>query len=218
MKFIRPSTLALVLTTAFVLPASVYASPMADASSADNGNSAALQSVATRSAEEGFIVDMGDRAIGFLGDQKLSESAKKTAFRKLLNDSFDMDTIARFSLGTYWRSASSPQQKEYMKLFNDMIVKVYSKRFADYKGQSFEVQSSRVESAKDSVVTSFIVPTDGPKVKVDWRVRKKDKGYKVVDVVVEGVSMAQTQRADFASVIQRGGGDVSVLINHLKAQ
>ena len=164
-----------------------------------------------------FIASMGDRGINFLGNQSMTQEAKKAEFRQLLNDSFDMSTIGRFSLGTYWRTATPAQQQEYQKLFNDMIVKVYSKRFSDYKGQKFEVRSARPEG-KDSVVTSFIVPSDGPQVQVDWRVRNKGGSYKVVDIIVEGVSMSQTQRADFASVIQRGGGKVDVLLQHLRQQ
>lgn len=178
-----------------------------------------LQQVADVAEDVGaknFISSMGERGINFLGNQAMSESAKKAEFKKLLNDSFDMNTIARFSLGSSWKTATPAQQKEYLSLFNAMIIKVYSKRFSDYKGQTFEVKSSRKQSDKDSVVTSFIVPDDGAKVQVDWRVRNKGGSYKVVDIVVEGVSMSQTQRADFASVIQRGGGKIEALLEYLR--
>lgn len=175
--------------------------------------------VAADSAAEGaknFISSMGDRGINFLGNEGMSMEAKKAEFKSLLNESFDMNTIGRFALGTYWKSATPAQQQEYLKLFNKMIIKVYSKRFSDYKGQKFEVKSARKETDKDYVVTSFIVPTDGPQVQVDWRVRNKGGSYKVVDIIVEGVSMSMTQRADFASVIQRGGGNVDALLTHLR--
>ena len=165
-----------------------------------------------------FIASMGDRGINFLGNPSMSQDAKKAEFRSLLNESFDMNTIGRFALGTYWRSATPAQQKEYQKLFNNMIVKVYSQRFSDYKGQKFEVKSVRKETEKDFMVTSFIVPTNGPQVRVDWRVRNKGGAYRVVDIIVEGVSMSVTQRADFASVIQRGGGKVEALLAHLRQQ
>ena len=165
-----------------------------------------------------FIASMGDRGINFLGNEAMSVDAKKAEFKSLLNESFDMGTIGRFALGTYWRSATPAQQTEYQKLFNDMIVKVYSKRFSDYKGQKFEVKSARKENEKDTVVTSYIVPNQGAKVQVDWRVRNKGGSYRVVDIIVEGVSMSMTQRADFASVIQRGGGNVDVLLSHLRQQ
>lgn len=177
--------------------------------------------VAAKTVDAGaqkFIAGMGDRGINFLGDQSMSAEAKKAEFSKLLNDSFDMNTIARFSLGNYWNGATPVQQKEYLKLFKTMIVKVYSKRFSDYKGQKFDVRSSQKQSEKDTLVSSFIVPTDGPEVRVDWRVRNNGGVYKVVDIIVEGVSMGQTQRSDFSSVIQRGGGNIDVLLNHLRQQ
>lgn len=163
-----------------------------------------------------FIAGMGDRGINFLGDEGMSQSAKTAEFKKLLNDSFDMNTIGRFALGTNWKNATPAQQKEYQKLFNNMIVQVYSRRFSEYQGQKFEVQAARKENEKDAVVTSFIVPSSGPKVRVDWRVRNRGGSYKVVDIIVEGVSMSMTQRADFASVIQRGGGDIEALLAHLR--
>ncbi|PZO86799.1 MAG: toluene tolerance protein [Micavibrio aeruginosavorus] len=165
-----------------------------------------------------FIAGMGERGINFLGNQNMSMEAKKAEFSKLLNDSFDMNTISRFSLGQYWRAATPAQQKEYQKLFNTMVVKVYSNRFSEYKGQKFEVRNARKENEKDAIVTSYIVPTSGPEVRVDWRVRAKGATYKVVDIIVEGVSMGQTQRADFSSVIQRGGGNVEALLEHLRKQ
>ncbi len=165
-----------------------------------------------------FIASMGDRGINFLGNQSMTMEAKRAEFAKLLNESFDMSTIGRFCLGTYWKVATPAQQQEYQKLFKTMIVKIYSKRFSDYKGQKFDVRTARKENEKDSVVSSYIVPTSGPEVRVDWRVRNKGGSYRVIDIVVEGVSMSQTQRADFASVIQRGGGNVDVLLSHLRGQ
>ena len=211
------------LTSAAV--AIVFSAQGASAASSDlrlDGPSSQIVFVAAASNQmegsKNFISSMGDRGINFLGNQSMSQDAKAAEFSKLLNDSFDMATIGRFALGTYWKTATPAQQQEYSKLFKTMIVKVYSKRFSDYKGQKFEVRSARQENDKDSVVTSFIVPTDGPQVQVDWRVRNKGGSYKVVDIIVEGVSMSMTQRADFASVIQRGGGKIEVLLEHLRQQ
>ena len=163
-----------------------------------------------------FIDSMAQRAIGFLDSDEISEEQRKEEFRKLLNDSFDMKTIGRFSLGTYWKQATAPQQQEYQTLFKNMIVEVYSRRFGDYNGQKLDVRSAAPTAKGDTLVTTFIVPADGPEIQVDWRVRKEGGQFKIVDVLVEGVSMALTQRADFASVIQRGGGNVEVLLEHLR--
>ncbi len=167
-------------------------------------------------AAEKFISTMGDEAIGFLSNSNLSVSQKEQEFRKLLNRNFDMDTISRFALGRNWQTASAAQKKEYQSLVNNMIVEVYSQRFNDYQGESFEVKSSQPTGKSDYLVSSVIVPEGGSKVKVDWRVRDNNGRFKIVDVIVEGVSMTLTQRSEFASVIQRGGGDVDALIAHLK--
>ena len=98
-----------------------------------------------------------------------------------------------------------------------MVVNVYAQRFGDYKGQKFEVKSARPVGNGDVLVTSFIIPTDGSdNIQVDWRVRNKGGTMKIVDVLVSGVSMSVTQRSDFSSVIQRGGGSVDVLLKYLK--
>lgn len=164
-----------------------------------------------------FIDDMAGQAIQFLGNPNMSQDAKRQAFDKLLRESFDMDTIGRFALGRYYRTSSDAQRKEYMALFRTMIINVYSRRFSEYKGQKFVTRGARAEGERDVLVTSFIIPSTGPEVQVDWRVREKDGRYRIVDVIVEGVSMAVTQRSDFAAVIQRGGGDVNVLLNHLRS-
>jgi len=163
-----------------------------------------------------FIDSMAQKALDFLGNEKLSYDEKANEFRKLLQDSFDMDTIGRYALGRYWRVATPEERKEYQKLFRNMVVEVYSDRFRDYEGQHVETRSARADGNKDTIVTSFIVPEEGAEIQVDWRVRYKKGHYQIVDVVVEGVSMSVTQRSDFSSVIQRGGGDIQVLISHLK--
>lgn len=163
-----------------------------------------------------FIASMANRGLGFLTAGDMSEDEKTKEFKNLLEDSFDMNTIARFALGRYWRPASTEQKREYLDLFKKMIVTVYTARFNEYDGQKFETRGVRAEGDKDAIVSSFLVPESGPEVQIDWRVRKKDGQYKIIDVIVEGVSMSVTQRSDFSSVIQRGGGNIEVLLDHLR--
>lgn len=164
-----------------------------------------------------FVKATAEKGLTFLSRPNSTEAEKTAEFKKLLNNSFDMDSIARFSLGRYWNTANAAQQKEYTALFKKMVVNVYTQRFGDYKGQKFEVKSSRPVGNGDVLVMSQIIPTDGSdSIQVDWRVRNKAGTYKIVDVLVAGVSMSVTQRSDFSSVIQRGGGTIDVLINHLK--
>jgi len=185
------------------------------------GPSASIVHVVGDVAGEGarnFIDRMGKDAISFLGNEAYSQSQKEAEFRKLLKSSFDMKTIGRFALGRYWNTATPAQQQEYLRLFENMVVDVYAHRFNEYKGQSLDVASFRPDGEKDTLVTSYIVdPDGGGKFQVDWRVRNKNGSYKIVDVIIEGVSMSLTQRSDFSSVIQRGGGNIQSLIDHLRA-
>lgn len=164
-----------------------------------------------------FVKATAEKGLTFLSKPNSTESEKRAEFKALLNNSFDMDSIAKFSLGRYWNTAKPDQQREYVTLFKNMIINVYTQRFGDYKGQKFEVKSARPVGNGDVLVMSEIIPTDGSdSIQVDWRVRNKAGTFKIVDVLVAGVSMSVTQRSDFSSVIQRGGGTIDVLINHLK--
>lgn len=169
-----------------------------------------------KKAEE-FINKMGMTAVDFLSNASLTPEQKQKEFKKLLSNNFDMATIGRFALGKNWNLATPSEQKEYLRLFKKMVVEVYSKRFDDYQGQKFEVKSSRpIGSKSDSLVSTLIVPDSGPKIDVDWRVRNKNGKLQIIDVVIEGVSMSLTQRSDFSSVIQRGGGKIEPLLVHLR--
>ena len=189
-------------------------------SHSNNGNIVAVNtglSDQVSNGAESFIDSMASDAIAFLSNGTPSQSQKKEYFRKLLGRKFDMKTIGRFTLGRYWRVSTPQQRTEYQKLFENMVIDVYSSRFSEYEGQRFETRGHRTDGTKDVIVTSFVIPEQGPEIQVDWRVRYKKGVYKVVDVLVEGVSMSVTQRSDFAAVIQRGGGNVSVLIDHLSS-
>jgi phospholipid transport system substrate-binding protein len=160
---------------------------------------------------ENFVRQLGEDAISILEDTKDDPVARRSQFKRILNNSFDMDTIARFAMGRYWAIATDAEKKTYKKLFRTMIIDVYSNRFAEYNNQGFEVVGNKPAGRKDFVVNSLIKGSGQP-IKVDWRIRKG----KVIDVIVEGVSMSVTQRSEFSSVIQRGGGEVSALIVHLE--
>ncbi|MEM7679658.1 MAG: ABC transporter substrate-binding protein [Pseudomonadota bacterium] len=167
-------------------------------------------------AAESFVTNVADEGIEFLSDQRFTHEQRVKEFKELLSNNFDMRTIARFSLGRYWRTATDAQKKEYLRLFKENILEIYSRRFSDYKDQKVEVRSARKEGKADVLVSSYVVSPDAPEVKVDWRVRQKNGQYKIIDIIVEGVSQALTHRSDYSSVIQRGGGDVEVLLAHLR--
>lgn len=211
------------LTTVSLL--AIYASPVfaqtattGDAPAADTGViSVAAQPDRVAKGALNFVNDVGHRGIGFLSNPKMTHAQQQQAFRALLRDAFDLQTIGRFALGQYWRVATPAQRQEYQGLFEQMVITVYSDRFGTYSGQTLKVDSVKMLNDTDAMVTSYVVAkTGGEPIRVDWRVRYGAERYRVVDVVVEGVSMSVTQRSDFAGVINQGGGDVGVLIDHLK--
>jgi phospholipid transport system substrate-binding protein len=164
-----------------------------------------------------FIDRVAGRGIGFLSDPKMTRDQQRAAFRGLLRDSFDLPTIGRFALGPYWRVATAQQRTDYQRLFEAMVIEVYAQRFSTYNGQQLKIDDAKQVNDTDAIVTSYILPKDGgERIKLEWRVRYNDGSYRIVDVIVEGVSMSVTQRSDFSSVIQRGGGDMSVLLDYLR--
>ncbi len=180
--------------------------------------SATNDASALQKQSEQLINSLGDQAISFMSNTAMTDQDRQEAFRKLLSKNFDMKTIGRFVLGRYWRSATPEQLSEYQGLFEKMVVSVYSERFKEYSGQKFYVKGSRLDTDKDTLVASAILPKDGgQEIPVEWRVRQKSDGrFQVVDVIVAGISMSVTQRSDFSAVIQRGGGNLDVLLAHLR--
>ena len=161
------------------------------------------------------ITSLGNQALELLGNS-VDPKLRVARFRQLFSEDFDVPGIARFVLGRYWRIATEPQQQEFVKLFADYIALAYSNRLAEYSGETLRVTGSR-PAPDGSVVSSEIVrPNGAPPAKVDWLLTPHDGAYKISDVVVEGVSMAVTQRSEFASVIQRNGGQVQGLITALR--
>lgn len=161
-----------------------------------------------------LINDLGNRAIAVLG-KNASPSQREARFRELFNEDFDVPVIARFVLGRYWRLATPEQRREFVRLFNEYTVLAYSNRFAEYSGETLKVTGSRPDG-EGSVVMSEIVRSNGAPAKVDWRLSRTDGTYKITDVIVDGISMAVTQRSEFASVIQRHGGQVQGLLTLLQ--
>lgn len=165
---------------------------------------------------QNFIERMTAQAIGFLSNPDLSEDERTRQFQALLEKNFDMGTIGRFALGRHWRSMNTAQKEEYQRLFEEMVVSVYSRRFSEYKGQKIKVVDAVPSGKSDIVVNSLLISDGEPDISISWRVRPSKGQFKIIDIVVEGVSMAMTQRSDFSSVIQRGGGKIDVLLEHLK--
>ena len=195
-KFFSKATSAIVVLMVF----GVCISP---ASRASNG-----------SAGE-FIQEVGHEAIQSLTDIALDDQQRKDRFREILNRKFKIKLIARFTLGRNWRKATKEQQEEYNILFEDFVVLAFAARFRDFSGDNFSVGKVHYINARDKLVDSKLVLKDGTIIPVHWRVRGGD-AYKIIDVLVEGVSMAITHRDEFAAIISRRGGKIEGLLAALR--
>ncbi len=166
---------------------------------------------------EKFISSMAAKALAALTDLKVSRRERAERFRAILNDYFAVKAIGRWVLGRHWRRATKAERREYLGLFEDLLVATYLDRFTRYSGETLAVSNSVIYGKKDIMVYSQILRANGePPLKVEWRVRAKGDGYKIIDVIIAGISMGQTQRSEFASVIRQKGGAIKGLLEELR--
>jgi len=162
-----------------------------------------------------FIDNLAEATIGSLTDSSLSEVERETRFRSLLESQFDMPGISKFVLARYWRVASAAERADFQRLFEDLLVEAYAKKFTEYAGEHFQIAGSQVNDDDSITVNSRINRPNGDVVRLDWRV-EDIAGLKISDLIVEGVSLRTTYRSDVGSVIQNNGGKVAELIGALR--
>ena len=173
-------------------------------------------SASTGTSASDFIRDLGDKAIEVLRTSESSLEEREARFRTLLKDGFDIQFIGRFVLGKEWRRATPEQRSDYLNLFNEYILRTYSTRFGGYAGESLSIVRERPAGKRDVLVTTRIDRPGGQPIKADWRVRVIEGQHKIIDIMVQGVSMVLTQRSEFAALMKRGG--VNGLIEALRAR
>ena len=137
--------------------------------------------------------------------QQATLETREAEFRRLLSQGFAMPFIGRFVLGRYWRTATPEQREDYQALFAEYILRTYSSRLGGYAGETFSVTGARPAGKQDILVATRIDRPSGPPIKADWRVRVFDNEYKIIDIMVEGISMAVTQRSEFTNVVRSQG-------------
>ena len=142
-------------------------------------------------------------------EEELSKMALKVA---------DIKGIGFYTLGSFRKKLSEEELKEYAKLFEKYFLKSFTSRLSDYSDPKIEVRTAEVLNPKYTIVKSVLLATDKkPEVKIDWRVYTKNPDKPLIrDLIVEGLSLARTQKEEFASVIQSNNGDVKKLFETLK--
>jgi phospholipid transport system substrate-binding protein len=181
---------------------------------------AALPARASDADQAKAVIDgMAQRAISVLKETGQGDRASREAqFRQIFQDSFDIPKIGQFVLGIYWRRASEQQRTEYLKLFESFVVKTYAERLSQYSGEKLQVDGARSNGEKTTVDSEILRTQSGQPIRIAWELEKNAGGqFKVTDVIIERVSMSQTQRSDFSSFISQNGGSIDALINKLRS-
>jgi phospholipid transport system substrate-binding protein len=194
--FSRRRVQALLLAAAVVAPAAALAD------SKDDGKA--------------IIQRMADEVVTTLANQGMDRAAKEARFRQILGQNFDVPTIGAWVLGAPWRTATPAQRTEYLKLFETYIVKVYTGQLSTYSGEKVTVTGAEADGPGVEVTSRITDPKNDRTVEVKWRLRPVGAQLKVRDVVIENISMSQTQRREFASVFQQRGNSVDGLIAALR--
>jgi phospholipid transport system substrate-binding protein len=163
-----------------------------------------------------FVASLADRTIKILKDKSLNKNGRVEALGNIFLDGFDVQAIGRFVLGRFWAQATPQERDAYLAAFKDFVVETYAIRFNSYAGEVFKVKGALPDGDLGALVTSEIGTAGEEPARVEWRVRKEQSGFKIVDVIVEGVSLAITQRSEFASVLQSNTGNLASLTAALR--
>jgi phospholipid transport system substrate-binding protein len=164
-----------------------------------------------------FVKDVSSQAITELAvTQGASDKDRAAKLKPILEQYFDMPGIAKYMLGSYWRKATPDEQSGFTAALTDFLALSYGKRFATYTGHEMAIGRVRDDGDGLSTVFSMVKLPSGEEARVDWIILSQDSSYKISDVKVEGLSLADTHRQEFASVISSNGGSVAKLIEVLK--
>lgn len=143
-------------------------------------------------------------------------TAKREALARIVEARVDLDAVARFCLGRFWRMATPKQQADYSALFRRVLIRNISEKVGEYEGVTYSLGRAVARGEDIAVSTVVTRPGNAPN-KVDWVV-EADGAPKVIDVIAEGTSLRLTQRSDYASYLSRNGNDVQALIDALRRQ
>lgn len=147
-----------------------------------------------------------------------SAKEKKAKFLTVLNADVDVDTIAKFCLGRFWRTASPDEQKQYLQLFREVLINSITDRLGEYKGVSFNIGKASKNADNKFTIETILHRPKQPDVSIQWIISTESGEPKVVDIIGENASLSVTQRGDYTSFIARHGNSVSSLIDALKRQ
>ncbi|MBR2137639.1 MAG: ABC transporter substrate-binding protein [Alphaproteobacteria bacterium] len=168
---------------------------------------------------EAFVKSVTNTGIEELINADVPEAEKKARFTKLFNQDLDLDFIGKFVLGRYWRTATAKQRADFIDVYRKLNIQTWSERFNEFKGKHFEFVGTEKSKSPDQIFVNTQVPMEeGAPAVVKWRVKETDNTLRIVDIIIENVSLAQTSRSEYTSYIQKSPQGIDGLIKDLRAK
>jgi len=152
-----------------------------------------------------YIEEVGQQAINILKTPIKDLKTRELLFKKLLTNNFDKKLIHRAVLGKASKGATKEELMRFGKAFDTHIIKVYASQLGVYSNQLFVIDKAFKKGKKDTIVSTHIEHETAPPLRIDWRLRNRGEGIKIIDIAIEGVSLLATKRADFGASIKKGG-------------
>ena len=164
-----------------------------------------------------FVQSTVNRAAKTLGSN-LTKIERVDKLKEIASDTVDINGIGYYTLGAYRKNINDEQLKQYNLLFRQYFLKSFSSRLAEYSNPEIKVVSKKKLNKNYTMVSSVLVSTEQrPEVKIDWRIYTKNpENPKIRDLIIEGLSLARTQKEEFSSIIQNNDGDINALFSTLK--
>ena len=175
-----------------------------------------LSNIAFAISPKDFVQQTVDEAAVALG-QNISKELKIVKLKTIANKSVDIEGIGLYSIGKRRKELTDTQKEEYLEIFKKYFLKSFASRLAQYSDPKIRVDSEKYLNKKYTMVSSVLVATDDkPEVKIDWRViTKNPENPLIIDVIIEGVSLAKVQKEEFNAIIQNNDGDINALFKNL---
>ncbi len=166
---------------------------------------------------ENFVKNVTADGIENIINANIPQAEKDKRFEKLFNNALDLDFIGQFVLGRYWRTSTPAQREAFIEAYRKLNVQTWSKRFDEFKGRNFIFTGTTPSNTKNQIFVNSEVPMEqGAPAKVVWRVEQKGNSYKVVDIIIENVSLAITARNEYSAYIKKAPNGVDDLIKDLQ--
>jgi phospholipid transport system substrate-binding protein len=172
---------------------------------------------ADTSDPEKFIQEIVDEAKKILVKTNTAEY-KAEKLTEIALVTVDIKGVGLYTLGSYRKNLTEEQKKKYSSLFKKYFLKTFVSRLTDYSEPKIDVISAEKKNEKYTIVSSILLATDKkPEVKIDWRVYTKNPNKPLIrDLIIEGLSLARTQKEEFSSIIESNDGDINALFNKLR--